>query len=85
MKLNPGNSSVMKKYSADIGSWDSGQYIPFKAKTDENAIKRAVKILKEYQKKDKKAYIVQIRECTISETCGRVFYDYMNGHMKGAI
>lgn len=43
---------------------------------------RAEQILNEYQNKDKTVFIVNIREYKENYFIGRVFFDYINGHMK---
>lgn len=68
----------MPYYSADIGCWDHGRVVRFEAKDDEDAITFACNI-----KKTEREHVVQIRELeNEGDTIGRVFFDFMNGHMK---
>ena len=65
-------------YSVDIGTWEHGTVVRFSANSDESAIDKSFKIAK-----DKGKDVVQIRRLDQREDmCGRIFFDFMNGHMK---
>ncbi len=70
---------------ADFGTWEKGQTISFKAKTEAEAIRIAVSKKEALVKKGKltdRDFVVQVGEKTASPGVRRIFYDYMNGHMK---
>lgn len=60
-------------FSADIGTWEKGTVYRFTARNESHAIKVAFKHSNN---------VVQIRELEKEgDFAGRIFFDYINGHM----
>lgn len=68
-------------FTADIGTWERGRVIRFKAKSHRVALRRAYKIAKRLEKEG----VVQLRTCGIKHPSkaylgqGHAIWDEMNG------
>jgi hypothetical protein len=71
----------MSWYTADLGTWERGKVVKFKAKSDSKALRRAFSMCQRLQRED----VVQLRRCKRKPTSplgmgpGKVIWDYYAG------